>query len=104
MEFSEHLLSILIWLPVIGGVALIAIGDDNDAASSRAGLMRIAALAVSVITFLISIALFAGFDNAATGMQFTEKEAWIASLNVFYSLGVDGISTPLILLTTFITP
>ena len=104
MEFSQHLLSILIWLPIIGGAALILIGDANDAASPRAGLMRIAALAVSVITFLLSIGLYAGFDNAATGMQFVEKEAWIASLNVFYSLGVDGISTPLILLTTFITP
>lgn len=101
---TQHLLSILIWLPIMGGAALIAIGDNKDAASSRAGLMRIAALAVSVATFLISIALYAGFDNAATGMQFVEKEPWVASLNVFYSLGVDGISTPLILLTTFITP
>lgn len=104
MEFSQHLLSILIWLPIVGGVALIAIGDDNDAASPRAGLMRIAALAVSLVTFLISIVLYAGFDNAATDMQFAEHVPWIASMNVFYSLGVDGISTPLILLTTFITP
>ena len=104
MEFSQHLLSILIWLPIIGGAALVVIGDDKDAASSRAGLMRIVALVVSTITFLLSIALYVGFDNAATGMQFVEKEIWVASLNVFYSLGVDGISTPLILLTTFITP
>jgi NADH-quinone oxidoreductase subunit M len=104
MEFSQHLLSILIWLPIVGGVALIAIGDDKDAASSRAGIMRIAALSVSVITFLISIVLYVGFDNAATGMQFVEKEPWVGALNVFYSLGVDGLSTPLILLTAFITP
>ena len=45
MEFSQHLLSILIWLPIIGGAALIVIGDDKDAASPRAGIMRIAALA-----------------------------------------------------------
>ena len=104
MEFSQHLLSILIWLPIIGGAALIVIGDDKDAASSRAGIMRIAALAVSTITFLLSIALYVGFDNVAVGMQFIEKENWVPSLNAFYSLGVDGISTPLILLTTFITP
>ena len=104
MEFSQHLLSILIWLPIVGGVSLIVIGDGNDAASSRAGVMRIAALAVSVLTFLISIGLYVSFDNAATGMQFIEKEVWVTSLNVFYSLGVDGISVPLILLTTFITP
>jgi len=87
MEFSEHLLSILIWLPIAGGALLIVIGDDKDAESSRAGIMRIAALAVSVLTFLISIGLYVGFDNAATGMQFTEKEVWVASLNVFYALG-----------------
>ncbi len=104
MELSQHLLSILIWLPIIGGVALIVIGDDQDVTSSRAGLMRIVALAVTTATFLMSIALYVSFDNAATGMQFGEKIAWVASLNAFYSLGVDGISTPLILLTTFMTP
>lgn len=83
---------------------MIAVGDDNDAASPRAGLMRLAALAVSLLTFLISIGLYASFDNSAVGMQFVEKLPWVASLNVFYSLGVDGISAPLILLTTFITP
>lgn len=92
MDFSQHLLSILIWLPIAGGVLLLIIGDDGDAASSRAGLMRIVALSVSVVTVLVSIGLYAGFDNAATGMQFTEKASWVAALNVFYSLGVDGIA------------
>ena len=104
MEFSQHLLSILIWLPIVGGAALILIGGDEDVTSSRAGRMRIAALGVSTLTFVLSIFLYVGFDNAAAGMQFVEKESWVASLNVFYSLGVDGISAPLILLTTFITP
>ena len=103
MDLS-NLLSILIWLPIGGGAVLLAIGDDSDAASSRAGVMRVVALAVSVVTLLLSIVLYVGFDNAATGMQFTEKAPWIATLNAFYALGVDGISTPLILLTTFITP
>jgi NADH-quinone oxidoreductase subunit M len=104
MDLSQHLLSILIWLPIIGGAVLIAMGDDGDATSPRAGYMRLAALAISVVTFVLSIFLYTGFDNAATGMQFAEKISWVASLNVFYSLGVDGISAPLILLTTFITP
>jgi NADH-quinone oxidoreductase subunit M len=104
MDFMQHILSVLIWLPIIGGVALVVIGDDNDVASARAGLMRMTALAVSVLTFLISIVLYVGFDNSTAGMQFVEKSVWVDSLNVFYSLGVDGISAPLILLTTFITP
>ena len=103
MDFS-NLLSVLIWLPIIGGILLIVVGDDGDAESSRASMMRYAAIAVSGATFLVSIVLYAGFDNAATGMQFVEKVPWVATLNVYYSLGVDGISTPLILLTTFITP
>ena len=103
MDFS-HLLSVLIWLPIIGGVLLLVVGDDGDAESPRAGIMRIAAVTVSGATFVLSIALYAGFDNSATGMQFIEKAPWVATLNVFYSLGVDGISTPLILLTTLITP
>ncbi len=104
MEFSQHILSILIWLPILGGIALLAIGDDGDSASSKAGLMRIVALAVSLLTFAVSIVMYVDFDNAARGMQFVERVSWVESLSVFYALGVDGISAPLILLTTFITP
>ena len=101
---QTHLLSILIWLPIVGGAALLFIGDDNDVSSPRAGLMRIAALVLTLLTFVLSLVLYAGFDNAATGMQFVERRPWIEAFNVFYYLGVDGISAPLILLTTFITP
>ena len=104
MSLFTPLLSILIWLPVIGGIALLAIGDGSDAGSSRAGVMRIAALAVSLITFLLSIGLYTGFDAAAAGMQFVERHAWIPALNIDYYLGIDGLSAPLILLTTFVTP
>ena len=104
MSLFTPLLSILIWLPVIGGIALLAIGDGSDAGSSRAGVMRIAALAVSLTTFLLSIGLYTGFDAAAADMQFVERHAWIPALNIDYYLGIDGLSAPLILLTTFVTP
>jgi len=103
MEIA-YLLSVLIWLPVIGGLALLAIGDDGDAASARAGLMRWVALAVSVVTFLASLGLYSGFDPATADMQFVERVPWVEALDAWYYLGVDGISAPLILLTTFITP
>jgi len=101
---TNYLLSFLIWLPVVGGLALLAIGDDGDAESSQAGLMRKAALAFTILTFLASIGLYLAFDNAEPGMQFVERVLWIETFNVWYYLGVDGISAPLILLTTFITP
>ena len=101
---TTYLLSFLVWLPIGGGVALLVIGDSGDARSSQAGLMRFAALLFSVLTFALSVVLYAAFDNAATGMQFVERVLWVDSLNVFYYLGVDGLSAPLILLTTFITP
>ena len=66
--------------------------------------MRLTALAFTVLTFVASIALYMGFDNAEPGMQFIERMPWIEAFNVWYYLGVDGLSAPLILLTTFITP
>ena len=104
MDFMQHILSILIWLPIIGGAALILIGDGDDSASSRAEGMRVAALVISLLTFLVSIVLYAEFNNGTGTMQLVERLPWIASLGVYYYLGVDGISAPLILLTTFITP
>ena len=101
---SNYLLSFLIWFPILGGVSLLLIGDGNDVRSSSARLMRMAALAFSLLTFLASIGLYLGFDNAEPGMQFIERVPWVETFNVWYYLGVDGLSAPLILLTTFITP
>ena len=101
---SEYLLSVLIWLPIAGGLGLFLIGDEGDAASSRAQLMRIAALVVSIVTFLLSLLLVLGFDYGTAAMQFVERSPWIDAINVEYYLGVDGISVPLIVLTTFVTP
>ncbi|RZV33529.1 MAG: NADH-quinone oxidoreductase subunit M [Chromatiales bacterium] len=101
---ANYLLSFLVWLPIVGGIGLLVIGDAGDAKSSQARLMRVAALTFTLITFLASVALYMGFDNAEPGMQFVERVLWVETFNVWYYLGVDGISAPLILLTTFITP
>jgi NADH-quinone oxidoreductase subunit M len=101
---DQHLLSVLIWLPILGGLLLLVIGDDGDPRSAKAGMMRSSALLVTSLTFVLSTALYIGFDNTALAMQFVERLAWIDAINAFYYLGVDGISAPLILLTTFITP
>ena len=104
MDLSHNILSLLTWLPIFGGVAVLLAGDGGDSASSRAAGMRALALAVSVLTFVLSIFLYVNFDTTTASMQFVERAPWIGALNVEYFLGVDGISAPLILLTTFITP
>ena len=104
MNFSAQLLSILIWLPVFGGIALLVIGDGGDFRSPRAGAMRWLALAVSMLVLLLSAGLYMNFDSTSALMQFVEQVPWIAALDVHYYLGVDGVSAPLIILTAFITP
>jgi len=93
------LLSILIWLPIVGGLLVLAIGGRFGAS-----IERWLALAVTLLTFVISLGLYSGFDNVSPGMQFVERVAWIPAFDIEYYLGVDGISTPLILLSTFLTP
>jgi len=104
MDLSHQILSFLIWLPIVGGIAVLIAGDDGNAASSRAGGMRVLALLVSILTFVLSLFVYSNFDTTTANMQFVERAEWIAAFNVDYYLGVDGISAPLILLTTFMTP
>ena len=104
MDLTENILSLLIWLPIAGGAAVLFIGDGDGVESRRAGQMRWVALAISLLTLIASIPLYTNFDTTTAAMQFVERTWWIGALNVEYYLGVDGISAPLILLTTFITP
>ena len=104
MDLSQNILSFLTWLPIFGGIALLIAGDGDDASSSRAAGMRLLALAVSLLTFVLSIFLYTNFDTATASMQFVERWPWIDTLNVEYFMGVDGISAPLIILTAFMTP
>jgi NADH-quinone oxidoreductase subunit M len=98
MQLDWPILSVLIWLPVLGGAIMLALGDRS------AALGRWVALLTTAATFGISTLLWVYFDTSTPLMQFTEQHDWIPSLHSSYSLGVDGIAMPLILLTTFITP
>ena len=91
------LLSVLIWLPIIGGALALMLGNGRPQAA------RWLALAVAVLTFVLSIPLLTGFDHAATGMQFVERREWIPAYDIQYHLGADGISIALIVLTTLTT-
>ncbi len=92
------LLSLVIWTPIIGGLLVLFFSKDE-----QAPLARVIALAVSVLTFLLTIPLWTGFDKSTYQMQFVEYASWIPAFNINYHLGVDGISMPLILLTAFST-
>ena len=87
------ILSIIIWLTIIGGLVVLFAGDAR---------CRPIALAISVVAFLFSLPLYFGFDTSTAAMQFVENVAWLPSFDIYYSLGVDGIAMPLIILTTFI--
>lgn len=100
----QNLLSLLIWLPLLGGALVLLIGDGGDSESPRANAMRWFALGLSLAMLLLSIPLYTQFDQTTAAMQFVERLAWVPRFNAFYYLGVDGLSAPLILLTTFITP
>ena len=97
MSADWPILSATIWLPIIGGMMVLASGDKN---SNNA---RWLSLAVAVMTFLVSLPLYTGFDPGTAEMQFVERMPWIGYFNIEYYLGVDGISMPLIILTTFIS-
>jgi len=91
------LLSLIIWLPILGGVYVMLTGRENAAIARKVGL------GISLVTFIISLLLWVNFDSALSSMQLQENLQWIGAFNVYYHLGVDGISMPLIILTAFST-
>ena len=94
------LLSIVIFLPLLGVIAIALLRGLGAPA------IKGIALAISLLTFVISIGLYTGFDATVTDemFQFDEKQNWISGLGVSYYIGIDGISLWLVLLTTFLTP
>ena len=92
------LLSLAIWVPVAFGALLLLLGREG-----QAGLVRWLALAGALAGFAVTLPLYSGFQLGTAEMQFVEKANWIESFNVFYRLGVDGISLWFVPLTAFIT-
>ena len=91
-------LSLSIWVPIIFGLLVLALGRD-----SNKGLVRVGALIGALVSFAVTLPLISNFSNAAHGMQFVEKSPWIQTFNIMYSLGIDGLSLWFIPLTAFIT-
>ena len=98
MQTMSTLLSLAIWIPVAFGILLLAVGRQENAA-----MARWIALIGAVAGFLVTIPIMTGFDGSTAAMQFVEHATWIERFNIFYHLGVDGISMWFVPLTAFIT-
>ncbi len=96
--YSAHALSLAIWLPILGGVAVLFTGGDTNAHWAR----RLSLL-IALAAFAATVPLYTGFDQHTAAMQFVENYSWIPAFNIDYHIGIDGISLPLILLTSFTT-
>jgi NADH-quinone oxidoreductase subunit M len=92
------LLSLSIWLPIVFGVLILAVGRD-----SRPGFTRVLSLVGALLSLAVTIPLITNFDSAHHGMQFVESTPWIERFNIFYTLGVDGLSLWFVPLTAFIS-
>jgi len=92
-----HWLSLAIWVPIVAGLVVLAVGDRNLREARGIALLG------AVVGFLVTIPLVTGFQTGTSAMQFVELEPWIPRFNVNYHVGVDGISVLFILLNSFIT-
>ncbi|HNR60359.1 MAG TPA: NADH-quinone oxidoreductase subunit M [Thauera sp.] len=92
------LLSLAIWVPILGGLLVLATGSDRNAP-----LARMLAFAVAVAGFVVTIPLYTGFDATTSAMQFVEMTSWVPRFNINYHLGVDGLSVLFVILNAFIT-
>ncbi|MEK7232128.1 MAG: proton-conducting transporter membrane subunit, partial [Pseudomonadota bacterium] len=91
------ILSVVIWLPIAASLMVLAVGDRH------AGAARVIALIGAIAGLLVALPLWTQFDRLASGFQFIEFAPWIATFNVNYQLGIDGMSLLLILLNCVTT-
>lgn len=92
----HHLLNLLIWLPIIGGVFVLLTGDENNP-----NVSRYLSLFTVLLTLVLCFPLFSGFDVNTYSMQYVDEMTWMPTLGISYSLGVDGLSVLLIVLSIF---
>jgi NADH-quinone oxidoreductase subunit M len=100
MNFSNSLLSIITFLPLIGALFLLFISGRDEASEN---LARWISLIVTSLTFLLSLVLWAQFDPTQPGFQFVENFEWIGS-SIGYRMGVDGLSVLFVVLTALLMP
>jgi NADH-quinone oxidoreductase subunit M len=99
MEFIEsHLLTFILFSPTVAAAIIVLLPREN------VKLIRWFAVLASLVPLGLGIWLWLSYDSSQAGFQFTEQVAWYEAVNSSYHLGVDGISVPMVLLTTLLTP
>ena len=94
-------LSIITFMPLAGVLFLLIIRGDEDTVAHNS---RNVALWVTAFTFLVSLVILIGFESEVSAYQFEEQRVWLGNAGISYHMGVDGISMPFVLLSTFLTP
>jgi len=97
---SWPILSVITFLPLLGVLFILMVRGEDETALRN---VRWGTFWTTLVTFLISLLIWVGFDSSATGFQFVEEHSWLGSA-ASYKLGVDGISMPFVILTTFLMP
>lgn len=97
---SFPILSLTIFLPLVGALFILFLRGDDDAIKKNA---RWVALWTTLVTFAVSVFLVTGFDRAIPDFQFVENHPWLGGV-IRYHLGIDGISLPFVMLTTMVMP
>lgn len=93
---DSSILTVIILLPVVGAILIAFIPRLSD------GVIRLIAAVFTLVSLGFAVAVFAGFDRAAGGIQFEVMTDWIPAISASYHLGVDGLSAPLVMLTAFL--
>src|SRR5689334_21296417 len=95
------MLSLVTFLPLLGAAFILTSRGDDETVAKNA---RWIALWTSLIVFVLSLWLWLKFDSASAEFQFVEQAEWLPTFNVYYHMGIDGISLFFVILSTFLTP
>ena len=114
------MLTALVFLPALGALLLLLLPNELMRGTSPRATMgreatrgpstrattglatKLGAAAVTLADLALALCLWARFDTTSTGVQFAEKQLWVPGLNIHYFLGIDGLSLPMVLLTTLL--
>ena len=95
---NNYLITLLLLIPLVGGLLILVLPKTKE------NIVRYSGLAISTVTFILSLLLYFNFDLTNGDIQFIHQFKWIEKLNISYFVGIDGMSLLLVLLTTFLTP